>query len=135
MAMLCCGVALLSWFVYEEVIWQSYAHTRWGRIDFQLDALKSVVLSVVAYLIGAGYFLKASRQVGNKNRTRMRLLRFVLTAVSAVFAVATIVAITVVAMELTAEKLDTGLMGLLMGLLAWGLITLIVAKAVRGVGR
>lgn len=135
MAMLCCGVALLIWFVYEEVIWQSYAHNRWGRIDFQLDALKSVVLSVVAYLIGAGYFLKASRQVGSKNRTRMRLLRFVLTAVSGVFAVATIVAITVVAMELTAGKWDTGLLGLLIGLLAWWFITLILAKAVRRSGR
>lgn len=134
MAMLCCGVALLSWFVYEEVIWQSYAHTRWGRIDFQLDALKSVVLSVVAYLICSGYFLKLSRQVGSKNRTRMRFLRFILTAVSAVFAVATIVAITVVALELIAGKWDTGLIGLLMGLLAWGLITLIVAKAVRRAG-
>jgi len=134
MALICGGLVLLSWFVYEEVVWQSYAYTRWGRIDFQLDVLKSVVLSAVAYLIGAGYFLKASRQVGCKNRASMRLLRFVLTAASAVFALATIVATTGVAMELISSKWDTGLVGLLVGLLAWGLLALIVAKAVRKSG-
>lgn len=134
-AMLCCGIALLSWLVYEEVIWQSYAHTRWGRIDFQLDPLKSVALSVVAYLFGAGYFLKTTHQAGSKNRTRMRLLRMVLIAASAIFVVATSVAITIVATEFIAGKWDRGLAGLLVGLLSWGLITLLVAKAVRRNGR
>jgi TRAP-type mannitol/chloroaromatic compound transport system permease small subunit len=131
MLLLLCGGALFCWIVYEEAIWQTYAYARWGRFEVQFDALKSVAMSVVAYLMGAGYFLIANRSASNKNRTRMRLLRLVLMMASLLFLMSAILAIAVVGGELISNNWESGLVGLLTGLFFWIVITLLVVRSMQ----
>lgn len=128
--MLCAGLSLLGWFIYGEIVWQSYVHTRWGRFDLQFDGLKSFVLLVAAYLITGGWFLRSGRRIGSLNRTRMKLLRSVLLVASAAFVVVTVFASLIAALEIRSSGLDWGLFGLLFGLLGLTGILLLVATAV-----
>ncbi len=124
------GLVLLSWFAYEEAIWQSYVHNRWGRIDFELNEIKSIVLLAASYLITAGCYLYALRQHECRNRIRMKILRFLLLAGSAVFAVLAMVASLFVVAELPLSKWDIFVSGLFFGLLAWMIATLLIAREV-----
>jgi hypothetical protein len=128
--MLWAGLTLLCWFAYEEAVWQSYAHDRWGRFDLELDGFKSTVLLVASYLMTAGYYLKTEHQAKIANKTQMRLLRFLLLVVSIIFVAVTVVASWVVVVDGLLSKWDFAHLELLSGLLAWMIVILLMARAV-----
>lgn len=93
------GLSLLCWFLYEEANWQLYAHARWGRIEFELYGLKSIVLLVACYLITAGYYLRTKSQAEIANKLRTRLLGLLLLFVSIFFLAMTTLVSWVVLMD------------------------------------
>lgn len=135
MLMLMSGLSLLGWFAYEEAVWQSYALTRWGRFELNLDGLKSLALTVIAYFITIGLFFRCTNHAGAMNRTRMRLLRLLLLGVSAFFELLGVGAFLVISSELISGDWTPALVSLALASLAWIFLLMLLAGALIRIGR